>query len=73
MYECYAMQILENKESKSNRKDGHKEKSDEAQGPCQKNSIRLSLLLPKLFRCNSSIEVILQIRILSNFKIGIKV
>ena len=34
MHECYVMQILENKESKSNKKDGHKEKSDEAQGLC---------------------------------------
>ena len=54
-------------------KNGHKKESDEAQGPCQKDSIRSSLLHPKLFRCNSSIGVILQIRILSNSRIGIKV
>ena len=53
-------------------KDGHKEKSDEAQEPCQKDLIRSSLLHPKLFRCNSSIGVI-HIRILSNSRIGIKV
>ena len=34
-----------NKKPKSN---GHKENSKEAQGPCQKDSIRLSLLHPKL-------------------------
>ena len=58
---------------KTTKKNGHKEYGDEAQGPCQKNSIRLSILHPKLFRCNSCIEVIIHIRMMSNFRIGIKV
>ena len=32
------------KKSRITKKNGHKEQSDEAQGPCQKDSIRLSLL-----------------------------
>ena len=40
MHECYAMQILEKqREQKTTKKNGHKELSDEAQGPCQKDSI----------------------------------
>ena len=73
MHECYAMQILEKQRKQNNTKNGHKEKSDEALGPCQKDSIRLSFLHPELFRCNSSIRVILQIRSLNNSRIGIKV
>ena len=34
MHECYAMQILEEKKTKITMKNGHKEKSDEAQRPC---------------------------------------
>ena len=30
MYECYAIQILETKKKKTNKKNGHKEKSNEA-------------------------------------------
>ena len=59
-----------NKKIKSN---GHKEQSKEAQGPCQKDSLRLSLLHPKLFRYTTSIGVLIHIRMISNFKIGIKV
>ena len=47
MHECYAMQILENKANKKQKNKGHKEYSNEAQGPCQKDLIRLSLLHPK--------------------------
>ena len=42
MHECYAMQILKIKNKKQNnttKKNGHKEQRDEAQGPCQKDSI----------------------------------
>ena len=73
MHECYAMQILEEKKTKITMKNGHKEKSDEAQGPCQKNSIRLSLLHPKLFRYTSSIGVLIHTRMITNSRIGIKV
>ena len=37
------------KKTKATKKNGHKEKSDEAQGLCQKDSIKLSLLHPKPF------------------------
>ena len=73
MHECYAMQILKTKKTKTTKKNGHKEYRDEAQGPSQKDSIRLSLLHPKNFRCNSSIGVIIHIKIMSNSIIGIKV
>ena len=33
MHECYGMQILEKQRKKTPKKEGHKEKSDEAQGP----------------------------------------
>ena len=34
MHECYAMQILETKKTKTVKKNGHKDQRDEAQGPC---------------------------------------
>ena len=71
MHECYAMQILKKKKKK--KKKGHNEESDKAQGPCQKDSLRLSLWHPKFFRCTSCIGVLIHIRILSNSRIGIKV
>ena len=55
MLECYAMQILKSKKTKTTRKNGYKEQRDEAQGLCQKDSIRLSFLHPKTFRYNSYI------------------
>ena len=33
MHECYGMQSQKNKEKKTPKKEGHKEKGDEAQGP----------------------------------------
>ena len=58
MHECYAMQILETKRKTQKLKNnGHKGNSNEAQGPCQKDSIRSSLLHPKPFRRTTSIEV----------------
>ena len=45
-------QKTKNKKQKNN---GHKGKSNEAQGPCQKNSIRSSLLHPKPFRCTQNL------------------
>ena len=62
-----------NKKTKQQKVNGHKEYSDEAQGPCQKDSIRLSLLHPKLFRCTTSIGVLIYMGMISNSKIGIKV
>ena len=61
------------KETKHQKKNGHKEYWDEAQGPCQKDLIRLGLLHAKLLRCNSGIGVIIHIRMMCNSKISIKV
>ena len=77
MHECNALQILETKK-RNTKKPRIKEqwsqrKSNEAQGPCQKNSVSLSLFYPKLFRCTMSIGVCIKIRVISNSKIGIKV
>ena len=58
---------------KLKKKNGHKGFWDEAQGPCQKDSIKLSLLHLKLLRCNSGFGVIIHIRIVSNSSIGIKI
>ena len=71
MHECYAMQILKTKKTKTTKKYGHKEKRYEVQGPRQKDSIRLSLLHPKLFSCNYFIGVIIHIRMMSNCRIGL--
>ena len=62
-----------NKENKKPKNNGHKEYSNEAQGSCQKDSIRLSLLHPKLFRCTMSIGVFIHTGMISNSRIGIKV
>ena len=51
----------------------HEGKNNEAQGPCQKDSVSLSLLHPKLFKCTTSIGVCIHIRVIFNSKIGIKV
>ena len=66
-----------NPRDKKNKKPKNKEqwsqrKSNEAQGPCQKDSVSLSLLHQKLFRCTTSIGVCIHIRVISNSKIGIK-
>ena len=69
MHECYAMQILVTNiyiyiyiyKPKNN---GHKGKSNEAQGPFQKDSIRSSLLHPKPFKCTLSIGVCIHIRVI---------
>ena len=40
MHECYAMQILENKKKHKPKNNGHKENSNEAQGPRKPRQIR---------------------------------
>ena len=56
MHECNAMQILETKRKNTKTKEQWSQrKSNEAQGSCQKDSVSLSLLHPKLFRCTMSI------------------
>ena len=72
MHECYAMQILETEKTKNQRTMVTKN-SNEAQGPYQKDSIRLSLLYPKIFRCTMSIGVLIHMGMISNSRIGIKV
>ena len=50
MYECNAMQHLETEEQKPRIKEQWSpRKSNEAQGPCQKDSVSLRLLHPKIF------------------------
>ena len=61
------------KKKQKTKNNGHKGKSNEARGPCQKDSIRSSLLHPKPFRCTTSIGVCIHIRVISNSRIGIKV
>ena len=56
-----------------NKEQWSQRKSNEAQRPCQKDSVSLSLLHPKLFRCTTSIGVCIHNRVISNSKIGIKV
>ena len=72
MHECYAMKILEIEKKKKQLTKVTKN-SNEAQGPCQKDSIKLNLLHPKIFRCTTSIGVLIHMEIISNSKIGIKV
>ena len=68
------MQCKSQKQRKQKPKNnGHKEQSNKAQEPCQKDSIRSSLLHPKPFRCTTSIGVCIHIRVISNSRIGIKV
>ena len=74
MHECNTMQILETKKKNTKTKEQlSQRKSNEAQEPCQKDSVSLNLLHPKIFRCTTSIGVCIHIRVISNSKIGIKV
>ena len=52
---------------------GHKGYNNEAQEPCQKDSVSSSLLHPKPFRCTMSIGVLIHMGMITNFRIGIKV
>ena len=70
MHECNAIQLLETKRKTQEpriKEQWSQRKSNEAQGLCQKNSVRLSFLHP------TSIGVCIYIRVISNSKIGIKV
>ena len=75
MHECYVVQILENKKKTKikPKNNGHKGWSNEAQGPCQKDSVNSSLLHPKPFKCTMSIGVLIHMRMITNSRIGIKV
>ena len=73
MHECKAMQLLETEEKNTKTKKQRtmvtKGKTNEVQGPSQKDSVRLSLLHPKPFRCTKSIGVCIHIRVIFNSKI----
>ena len=74
MHECNVMQILETKRKNRKTKEQWSQmKSNEVQGPCQKDSVSLSLFHPKLFRCTTNIGVCIHSKMISNSKIGIKV
>ena len=72
MHECNAMQNLK----KNNKKKiifGHKGLRVKAQGPCQRDSPRLSLLCPHSFRCKLRVGVSRKIILMFNSNIGINV
>ena len=76
MHECHAMQILETKEKKKHKNQRTmvtKDKAMKHKDHVRKDSVSLSLLHPKLFRCTTSIGVCIHVRVISNSKIGIKV
>ena len=61
---CNANPRNKKKKNKEPKNNGHKGKSNEAQGPCRKDSIRSSLLHPKPFKCTLSIGVCIHIRVI---------
>ena len=62
MLECYAMQLLETKGKNTKTKEQRtmvtKGKNNEAQGPCRKDSVRLSLLHPKILDAPRALEFV---------------
>ena len=46
------------KKKKEKKKNGHKEQRDEAQGPCQKDSIRLSFLHQNFLDATLTLELL---------------
>ena len=73
MHECNAMQILKTKGNQNSKRGMVTKNNEMKHKDCQKDSVGLSLLHLKPFRCNSNIGVIIHIRMMSNSKIGIKV
>ena len=71
--QCNSQRQKRKTQKPRNKEQWSQRKGNEAQEPCQKDSISLSLLHPKLFRCTTSIRVCIHIRVISNSKIGIKV
>ena len=70
--QCKSQKQKEKYKNQRTKNNGHKGKSNKVQGPCQKDSIRSSLLHSKPFRCITSIGVCIHIRVISNSRIGIK-
>ena len=59
MHECNAMQLLETKEKNTKTKEQWSQrKSNEAQGPSQKDSVSLSLLHPNLVDAPRALEFV---------------
>ena len=60
MHECNAMKILETKEKKNTKtkEQWSQGKSNEAQRPCQKDSVSLSLLHPKFLDAPRALEFV---------------
>ena len=71
--QCNSQRQKRKTQKQRNKEQWSQRKSNEAQGPCQKDSVSLSLLYPKLCRCTTSIGVCIHIKVISNSKIGIKV
>ena len=71
--QCNSQRQKRETQKPRNKEQWSQRKSNEAQGPCQKDSVSLSLLHSKLFRCTMGIGVCIHIRVISNSKIGIKV
>ena len=72
MRECYAMQILDTEINKKAKEQWSQRIAMKHKVP-KKDSIRLSLLHPKLFRCTTSIGVLIHMGMITNSWIGIKV
>ena len=70
---CNANPKKKNEKKKKNQITMVTKSCNKAQGPCQKDSIRLGILHPKLFRCITSIGVLNHMGMISNSRIGIKV
>ena len=61
MHECNAIQLLETKRKTQEpriKEQWSQWKSNEAQGPCQKDSVSLSLLHPKLLDAPRALEFV---------------
>ena len=71
--QCNSQRQKRKTQKPRNKEQWSQRKSNEAQGPCQKDSVSLSLLHSKLFRCTMSIGVCIHIRVIFNSKIGIEV
>ena len=70
---CNANLRKTKKQKPKPKNNGHKGYSNEAQGPCQKDSVSSSLLHPKPFRCTMSIGVLIHMGMITNSRIGINV
>ena len=62
MHECNAMQILKTKKKNTKTKEQwSQKKNNEVQGPCQKDSISLSLLHPNFLDAPRALEFVFKL------------